>query len=115
MTITVTEDLLREIEEAAKAATEAPWWTTQADEDFSRTFCAPATILALTARIRELEKDSARYRWLRDGASMVGTGEPWEDVGFVCAVNVCTDYGYQNALTDIELDAAIDAAMQADS
>lgn len=38
---------------------------------------------ALEARIAELEKDAARYRWLRD-SSNYPAGPYWDDLGDTC-------------------------------
>lgn len=66
---------------------------------------------AMVAQKADDARDAERYRWLRDGASMITDLNPWEDVGFVCAVFVCTEYGSQTALTGEDLDAAIDAEL----
>ena len=55
--------------------------------------CAP-----LYERIAELERDAARYRWLRDG-----------DI----ASGICAFVGAEIVLCDEALDAAIDAARRA--
>lgn len=61
---------------------------------------AMAVIIKLEGRIAELDKDAARYRWLRDtgdGKPMVLIESRW--------------YGNQHR-AGLDLDAAIDAAMQ---
>lgn len=72
----------------------------------------PATVLALLDEIEALRKDAERYRWLRLGGNEDGELDRWEDVGYVCGVSVCTDYGLQQTLDSESLDEAIDAAMQ---
>lgn len=56
---------------------------------------ADALMTAAADRIAELEKDAARYRWLRDPKNL--RGEVW-----MCAESLC----------DSKLDRAIDAEMQ---
>lgn len=99
--MSINDELLAELEEAASNATPGPWYddccgSVEAGKK-RRTVARfyqhtpggtlhqgfqgcipnaqhiaaanPATVLALIARIRELEKDSGRYRWLRDSGS----------------------------------------------
>lgn len=61
-------------------------------------------------RVRELEKDAARYRWLRKGAN--------DEVAVVCGLGAM-DYGmsgvaytYSEEIDGGDLDAAIDAALK---
>lgn len=62
----------------------------------------------------DLEKDSARYRWLRDTnyelfrAGCVEEAEP----GMIDAIMVCIDEMHSSSPAPDELDAVIDAAMR---
>ena len=136
----ITDDVLAEIEAAAKAATPGQWKvkdgyypgfkelegasfslsvvvsaTDLKLSDFmARTsdlehiaLCNPANVLALIARIKELEKDAARMSfveahpgWLRHHK------KHWQ------CVNPCTNYEYSVFTTARQ---AIDAAMQANT
>ncbi len=124
--MTLTDELLAELEEAARNADRAAWqfyskgeWHTGMDENrhYENTVGAgysvrdlyahfnPATILALVERVRELEKDAARYRWAKDNASLIFDEEarfPAESGQII----------YSTMPSRRELDAAIDAAMQ---
>lgn len=119
-----TDDLLAEIEAAAKAATPGQWgadgsfvctarteggttyvetWSGVSDanrvEDARYIAKAnPANVLALTARVRELEKDAARYRWLRENAKYQLYGDQIIDL-FSCSAH--------------KADRLIDSAMKA--
>lgn len=97
LVMTVTDELLAELEEAASNATQDAWellpgtdlsgpeiiangesiaWVLDSEADAVYIATAnPATITALTAELRrlraenaELAKDAGRYRWLRDDA-----------------------------------------------
>lgn len=65
----------------------------------------------------EAHKDAARYRWLRDTQNelhRLDHADETKDVpGQVQNIFVCEDIGLWTALNADELDAAIDAAMQA--
>ena len=59
---------------------------------------------ALQARVEQLEKDAARYRWLRD-SPIADDQQEWLCVGLF-------DMGGTVEVDGAELDAAIDAAMR---
>lgn len=135
--MTVTDELLAELEDAAGNATQDAWellpgtslsgpeviangepiaWVLNSEADAVHIALAnPATIAALTAELRrlraenaELAKDAGRYRWLRDSIWYVGPDD------FYCGEGGDMNE-YQNHNFNAEaLDTAIDAAMQAD-
>ncbi|VEB42919.1 Uncharacterised protein [Chromobacterium violaceum] len=73
---------------------------------------AGATIRAQAARIAELERDAARYRWLRSDDIEVLPGQRE-----ICAVRFPLPFdedGGEEVLFESELDSAIDAAMGQD-
>ena len=71
----------------------------------------PSTILQLLDYIETLEKDAARYRWLRHSAWYVGP-EPSAEY---CAFIEYTDYNGCDSDGNPALDEAIDAAMQGET
>lgn len=149
MTIpTVTDDLIAEIESAAKHATPGQWaWDDDVPTDWGSAdwseiapwlvgqelgpilsgqivsenpanadyiaIANPANVLALTARLRELEKDAARYRWLRDRAANVEYSAPM----VIMVDEECEPVSGRNWSSvqhSQRLDESIDAAMQGD-
>ncbi len=130
--MTVTDELLAELEEAASNSTQGAWellpgtklsgpeviangepiaWVLNSEADAVHIALAnPATITALTAELRrlraenaELAKDAGRYRFLRDDAQWI------EDVP--TCITWKTNGDPQEILSDDELDEAIDTAM----
>ena len=68
-------------------------------------------LLDLINRLREAEKDAARYRWLRDEAADADQTSPLVFMADECA-DIVTDGDYQGIMFGKLLDAAIDEAMQ---
>lgn len=68
---------------------------------------AATTIERLQARVAELEKDAARYNWLRDKS--VGQ---WEHPIVVTQERYQDGMRYLGPVTDRNLDKAIDAAIK---
>ena len=74
--------------------------------------CASAeSIMELITRLRQAEKDAARYRWLRDEAADADQTSPLVFMADECA-DIVTDGDYQGIMFGKLLDAAIDEAMQ---
>jgi hypothetical protein len=67
-----------------------------------------ASIDAMAARITDLERDAARYRWLRDKAILSGPATKGGDMVW-CVIGQDCASCYPSESD--ELDAAIDAAM----
>ena len=65
----------------------------------------------LITRLRQAEKDAARYRWLRDEAADADQTSPLVFMADECA-DIVTDGDYQGIMFGKLLDAAIDEAMQ---
>lgn len=66
----------------------------------------PYAVEKLITRLREAEKDAARYRWLRDDATNLDGWSPAVAVTDGSYVSYCLD--------GRDLDEAIDTAMQGD-
>lgn len=63
--------------------------------------------------MNDIEKDAARYRWLRDTQNMdFRWDDEWETVGLIESIMVCHGDGTGAAPSSKELDALIDAAME---
>ena len=74
--------------------------------------CASAeSIMELITRLRQAEKDAARYRWLRDDAADADQTSPLVFMADECA-DIVTDGDYQGIMFGKLLDAAIDEAMR---
>ncbi len=134
--MSITDDQIAEIEYLASNATRGDWefhiceiranydsdgytviaespsvpknWRDQRDTNmrYMATVC-PAVAQALIARLREAERDAARYRWIREVAS--GAPEDFEvvaDAAFVAA------YGCDHNF-DLNIDAAMMSAHEA--
>lgn len=107
---TITDDQIAEIEALAKSAceyTQTDWFSPSdlseslADEDARFVGAAgPFTVRALITRLREAERDAARYRWLRE------RGDAWQ------WMNILRVDLEEYVMQDNALDAAIDDAMQ---
>ena len=67
--------------------------------------------IELITRLRQAEKDAARYRWLRDEAADADQTSPLVFMADECA-DIVTDGDYQGIMFGKLLDAAIDEAMQ---
>lgn len=65
----------------------------------------------LITRLRQAEKDAARYRWLRDEAADADQTSPLVFMADECA-DIVTDGDYQGIMFGKLLDAAIDEAMR---
>ena len=129
LVMTVTDELLAELEEAASNATQDAWellpgtnlsgpeiiangesiaWVLDSEADAVHMATAnPATITALTAELRrlraenaELAKDAGRYRYIR------ADGIPDEAIAMVDSY-----YGELELVSPARLDTAIDTAM----
>ena len=109
---TITDDQIAEIEALAKLAcqyTQPDWfapsdlsaWFAEDDAKFIG-FAGPLTVRALIARLREAERDAARYRWLRDPCSGAERVVIYSRGDFGCGL-----------MSHTMLDAAIDEAMMA--
>ena len=68
-------------------------------------------LLHVIDRLRQAEKDAARYRWLRDEAADADQTSPLVFMADECA-DIVTDGDYQGIMFGKLLDAAIDEAMQ---
>ena len=68
-------------------------------------------MLEIITRLRQAEKDAARYRWLRDEAADADQTSPLVFMADDCA-DIATDGDYQGIMFGKLLDAAIDEAMQ---
>ena len=71
----------------------------------------PSVVIELITRLRQAEKDAARYRWLRDEAADADQTSPLVFMADECA-DIVTDGDYQGIMFGKLLDAAIDEAMQ---
>lgn len=69
------------------------------------------SIKELITRLRQAEKDAARYRWLRDDAADANQTSPLVFMADECA-DIVTDGDYQGIMFGKLLDVAIDEAMQ---
>ncbi len=69
-----------------------------------------AEVAALLELCRELAADAERYRWLRNEA--VWAGSPKGEGGEMCWVVIGTDAYRSHPVDGVELDEAVDAAMQ---
>lgn len=102
---TITDDQIAEIEALANDAAPFDWGPdigmTHAETVYACSV-GPDSILALIARLREAERDAARYRWVREKAS----GAP-EDFEVVACAAFAAAYG-----CDYNFDLNIDEAMQ---
>ena len=114
---TITDDQIAEIEALAKSAceyTQTDWFSPSdlseslADEDARFVGAAgPFTVRALIARLREAEKDAARYRFIREVAS----GE-YEDFDVVAGAAFDAAYGRARNF-DLSIDEAMLSAREA--
>ena len=68
-------------------------------------------LLHIIDRLRQAEKDAARYRWLRDEAADADQTSPLVFMSDECA-DIVTDGDYQGIMFGKLLDAAIDEAMR---
>ena len=135
MVITVTDELLAELEEAASNATQDAWellpgtnlsgpeiiangesiaWVLDSEADAVHIATSnPATITALTAELRrlraenaELAKDAVRYQWLRNQSMEYRQNGP--------AAIMAEVSGEKGTFLELDdLDTAIDTAMAA--
>ena len=63
--------------------------------------------------MNDIEKDAARYRWLRDTQNMdFRWDDEWETVGLIENIMVCEGYGTGSSPSPEELDALVEAAME---
>ena len=138
--MTVTDELLAELEEAASNATQDAWellpgtslsgpeiiangesiaWVLDSEADAVHIATAnPATITALTAELRRLRaekaglaKDAGRYRWLRDESLSCGKTAPAIMVVDEAGNPVYRGNPWNSLLCDDDADSAIDTAM----
>ncbi len=70
-----------------------------------------AHVKEIITRLRQAEKDAARYRWLRDEAADADQTSPLVFMADECA-DIVTDGDYQGIMFGKLLDAAIDEAMR---
>ena len=68
-------------------------------------------MIELIARLRQAEKDAARYRWLRDESSDSERTSPLVFMADECA-DIVTEGWYQGIMFGESLDCAMDEAMQ---
>jgi hypothetical protein len=74
---------------------------------------AQATVTALQSRIAELERDAARYRWLRKGIGFsLNIPNGFNDAGKPRSVHYTFSHKNETAYSEA-LDVAIDAAIEA--
>ena len=70
-----------------------------------------AVAIELITRLRQAEKDAARYRWLRDESSNSERTSPLVFMADECA-DIVTEGWYQGIMFGEFLDCAMDEAMQ---
>lgn len=72
------------------------------------------TMLVPRESLEAVEKDAARYRWLRDTQDhdCRESGDAMENIGVIERIMVIEDAGYSVSLSPHELDAAVDKAME---
>ena len=105
LTVSVTDELVEELEEEARGAFGHPdcgWFDAATFADYFvdahyLSLVSPATIMSLLAERAELKRDAGRYRWLRSS----NTGKQRRV--------------FVDSVTTTELDAAIDDAMQSEA
>ena len=95
---------LDEIESAARK----PWYCRSKLED---NLLSPEVLVELITRLRQAEKDAARYRWLRDESSNSERTSPLVFMADECA-DIVTEGWYQGIMFGEFLDCAMDEAMQ---
>ena len=95
---------LDEIESAARK----PWYCRSKLED---NLLSPEVLVELITRLRQAEKDAARYRWLRDESSNSERTSPLVFMADECA-DIVTEGWYQGIMFGESLDCAMDEAMQ---
>ena len=95
---------LDEIEIAARK----PWYCRSKLED---NLLSPEVLVELITRLRQSEKDAARYRWLRDESSNSERTSPLVFMADECA-DIVTEGWYQGIMFGEFLDCAMDEAMQ---
>ena len=95
---------LDEIEIAARK----PWYCRSKLED---NLLSPEVLVELITRLRQTEKDAARYRWLRDESSNSERTSPLVFMADECA-DIVTEGWYQGIMFGESLDCAIDEDMQ---
>ncbi len=95
---------LDEIEIAARK----PWYCRSKLED---NLLSPEVLVELITRLRQAEKDAARYRWLRDESSNSERTSPLVFMADECA-DIVTEGWYQGIMFGEFLDCAMDEAMQ---
>lgn len=95
---------LDEIESAARK----PWYCRSKLED---NLLSPEVLVELITRLRQSEKDAARYRWLRDESSDSERTSPLVFMADECA-DIVTEGWYQGIMFGESLDCAMDEAMQ---
>jgi hypothetical protein len=141
LVISVTDELVAELEALASKATPGNWatdgdtWVCANDSDqlnngFVLAICegpdklknaeymakaSPLVIRALLAERAELKRDAERYRWLRDKA-LIST----ETAPAILLVNDCCEpavncRGWQSAIYGKDADVYVDAAMQSEA
>ncbi len=93
---------LNEIEIAARK----PWYCRSKQED---NLLRPDALIELITLLREAERDAARYRWLRERASLESHGGFEYDLPLIHAIR-CMDGSELNQ--EMTFDEAIDQAMK---
>lgn len=103
----ITDDQIAEIEALAEDCLEFDWGPdvgmTHAETVYACSV-SPSSVLAIITRLREAEKDAARYRWLRNEALNMPDLAP--------AVVITEGSLIQQCLEGRDLDEEIDNAMQ---
>ena len=91
-----------------ESAARKPWYCRSKLED---NLLSPEVLVELITRLRQAEKDAARYRWLRDESSDSERTSPLVFMADECA-DIVTEGWYQGILFGESLDCAMDEAMQ---
>ena len=95
---------LDEVESAARK----PWYCRSKLED---NLLSPEVLVELITRLRQAEKDAARYRWLRDESADSERTSPLVFMADEFA-DIVTEGDYQGIMFGEFLDCAIDEAMK---
>lgn len=98
-----------------ESAVKKVWYTRTEDEDAVRSHViSDLGILDLITRLRQAEKDAARYRWLRDESAFTHNNAPLTFFTDTNGDQIAFDFDGSSyyVLHDEMLDAAIDEAMQ---
>ncbi|HBO4748900.1 TPA: hypothetical protein L4V19_002006 [Pseudomonas aeruginosa] len=110
----LVDSVLEQVARAGKAFHSTDYWNEEdldglspVDKMQAAANASAKTIMALIAEVEHLRKDAARYRWLRRKACIIATNDGAE----FRMVNL-PGATYIAPAPEIELDAAIDAALE---